>query len=206
MRNVVSRIRVSQLGCIRMLCSLVVFALMSGSQAMAQENLSVAGQFGFTFQTETAPVLAVEVATEVMPMLDVYGTLGRMWDTLPGELKDLAEDVDSRFEISAPAFYGMGGVRVRLPVTLAFQPYGLFGIGFARLSGKVEFDGEDITDDFLDITGMDEDELRSTEFAFELGGGATMPLGPGFVDVGYRLMRVSETNISRIYGGFGVQF
>lgn len=191
----------------RMFSFLSAIALIGPQVALAQERVTVAGQVGVTFQAETAPVLAGEVGVNIAPFLQIYGTLGRMHDTLPSELQDVIDFFDSRLDISIPTLYGIGGVRAMVPAG-PVRPYGIFGAGFARLSGKIEFDGEDVTDEVSDLAGLDDDDLRSTEFAFELGGGAMIPLGAVFVDAGYRYMRITgvDLNVSRVYGGVGVRF
>lgn len=191
----------------KMFSFLTVMALICASPALAQDRGSVAGQVGVTFQAETALVLAGEVSGQVLPMLQIYGTVGRMEDALPSELQDVFDFFDSRLDVSIPTVYGIGGVRVIAPAG-PIRPYGVFGAGFARLSGTIEFDGEDVTEEVLDLIGLDEDGLRSTELAFELGGGVTIPLGAAFVDAGYRYMRITgeDLNVSRAYAGVGVRF
>ena len=127
-----------------------VMALICAQSALAQDRGSVAGQVGVTFQAETALVLAGEVSGQVLPMLQIYGTVGRMQDTLPSELQDLIDFVDSRLDFSIPTVYGIGGVRAVAPAG-PIRPYGVFGAGFARLSGAIKFDGEDVTEEFVDL-------------------------------------------------------
>lgn len=189
--------------------SLLLFSMMviGAVPALAQDRGSVGAQVGVTFQAETAAVFAGEVAANLSPMLQIYGTVGRMQDAMPSELQDLVDVFDSRVDVSIPALYGVGGVRVMSPAG-AIRPYGVFGAGFARLSGKIEFDGRDFTDEVIALAGLDESDFKSTEFAFELGGGAMIPVGAAFVDAGYRYMRITgaDFNVSRVYAGVGVRF
>lgn len=177
----------------------------SVAPASAQDRGSVAGQFGVTFQSETAPVFAGEVSFNVAPLIQVYGTVGRMQDALPSDFQDVVDFIDPRIDASLPTTYLLGGVRAIFPVG-AVRPYGLFGVGMAHLSGDFEFNGQDITDDVEFELGED---LSSNEFAFELGGGVLFDVTPSvFIDGGYRYMRITgaDLNVSRVYGGVGFKF
>lgn len=184
---------------------LIVFATVG--TAAAQERGLIGGQVGVTFQANTAPFIAAEVAGHVTPALQIYGTVGRLQDILPGEIQDLLAFIDDRLDASAPAVFAVGGVRGVAPRG-AVRPYGLGGAGITHLSGKIEFDGRDVTALGLAVAGFDEDELETTELAFELGGGVLIPFGSAFLDAGYRFLRLidSEVNVSRAYVGFGYAF
>lgn len=190
---------------IRFSIGALAFSLVGALAApAAAQGPSVAGQFGVTFQSETAPVFGAEVDVPVAPAVSIYGTIGRMQDAMPGEIHDFLDDFAPGFDASIPTVYGIGGVRVGVPAG-PVRPYGVFGAGFARLSADIEVLGVDITDEVEDAFG----DLSSTEFAFEVGGGVTVPVGERtFVDAGYRYMRVTDVdvNVSRIYGGFGFRF
>ncbi len=171
----------------------------------AQDRGSIAGHVGVTFQSETATVFAGEFTARVAPLVEVYGTVGRMQDAMPSVIQDVIDVFDTGLNASMPALYGVSGVRVGLSTGSA-RPYVLAGAGIAHLGGTFEYLGQD-------ITGLVEDELgfslTSNEFAFELGGGVIIPAGSrGFVDAGYRYMRITgaDMNTSRVYGGVGIRF
>jgi hypothetical protein len=69
-----------------------------------------------------------------------------------------------------------------------------------------EADLGEVLDDLVDEGFLDEDDVKGTEFAFEVGGGVSIPAGRALMDVGYRFMRINDVNVSRFVGGFGVRF
>lgn len=183
-----------------------LFALVAAVRPVAaQDRGTVAGQVGVTFQSETAAVFGGEFGVAVAPMLHIYGTVGRMQDALPNDIQDVIDLIDDRVNLSLPAVYAMGGARAIMPSGPA-RPYVVFGAGLAYVGLRAEFNGIDITDDVEDELGED---LTTSEFAFELGGGLMIPAGSrAFVDAGYRYTRINgvDINVSRVYGGFGVRF
>jgi len=182
----------------------VLFLAAVASPAAAQ-RLTLAGQLGTTVQGASAPVFAGEVGIGLLPGASIYGTFGRMNDALPSEVADVFGGLDPIVDVSMPATYGMGGLRIALPAG-PIRPYGVGGIGFARFSANVEVFGFDITNLVEDEIGF---ELSTNQFAWELGGGVMVSLGSNaFLDAGYRYMRVNvaDFDISRVYGGLGVRF
>jgi hypothetical protein len=188
---------------VSVLLSSLLFAF---SAPAAAQRLTIAGQVGTTFQIETAPVFAGEVGIGLVPGVSIYGTLGRMQDVTPSGVADLLDGLGDFVDFSIPAVYGVGGVRVGLPVGVV-RPYGVAGIGFARLSANAEVLGFDVTNLIEDQIGL---ELETNELAYELGGGVMFSLGPNaFLDAGYRYMRINslvDFDVSRVYGGLGVRF
>lgn len=182
---------------------LALFALPSLS--FGQDRGFVAGQVGVSFQSETAPVFAGEFGGNIVPSVAIYGTVGRMQDALPNDIQDVLDLISAGIDASIPTFYGMGGVRAGAP-TGPVRPYGVFGVGIAHLSAKIEYLGRNITSLIEDELG---ESLTSNELAFEFGGGVMIPAGSkGFVDAGFRYTRINgaDINVSRVYGGFGVRF
>lgn len=112
------------------------------------------------------------------------------------------------FEASAPAFFGTAGVRYLIPTGAAARPYVLGGLGFANIALKIEeVDLGDVTEDLVDEGYLDDDHIN--KLAVEAGGGVMFNAGAGFVDVGYRFMKLintDEVNISRAYVSIGVRF
>jgi hypothetical protein len=178
----------------------------------------IGGHVGATFGTEAAPFFAGEVAGNITRDLQIYGTVGRMNNVLPSSVQDDLDDVSAfltaltgvrwDFEATAPAFFGVGGVRYLVPTGGAARPYALGGVGFGAISLKVEeVDLGDITDDLVSDGYLDDDAIN--KLAFEFGGGVLVPFGRAYVDVGYRFMKfvdAEDVNISRAYAGFGVTF
>jgi hypothetical protein len=201
------------------LAAIVILLLGTPHMVTAQDMRGlVGGRIGTTFGTEAAPFFAGEVAGNVARDLQIYGTVGRMNNVLPGSVQDELDDVSSLltaltrvrwdFEATAPAFVGTGGVRYLIPIRAAARPYAMGGIGFGNIRLKVkEVDLGDVTDDLIDEGYLDDDTI--TKLAFEFGGGAIVPFGRVYVDVGYRFMKfvdAEDVNISRVYAGFGVTF
>ena len=186
--------------------------------ASAQERGLVGGQFGMTFGTETAPFFVGEVAGHVSRDLQIYGTVGRMNNVLPSSVQDTLDDVSAlltlltrvrwEFEASAPTFFGTAGVRYLVPTGAAARPYVQSGIGFANIALTVEeIDLGDVTDDLVDEGYLDDDKIN--KLGIEFGGGVIIGAKSMFLDVGYRFMKLLDTddvNISRAYGGIGVRF
>jgi opacity protein-like surface antigen len=184
--------------------ALLVSFVVSGD-ALAQDRGFVAGQVGVTFQSETAAVFGGEFGGNVTPAIAVYGTVGRMQDALPNDVQDVLDILGTDVEASIPTLYAMSGIRAGAP-TGAIRPYGVFGAGIAHLGATINYLGRDVTALVEDEIG---ESLTSNEFAFEIGAGVMVPAGSkGFVDAGYRYMRITgaDINVSRLYGGFGVRF
>lgn len=175
------------------------------ADAFAQDRGFVSGQVGVTFQSETAAVFGGEFGGYVTPAIAVYGNAGRMQDALPNDIQDVLDILGTGVDASIPTFYAMGGVRAGAP-TGSIRPYGAFGAGIAHLGANINYLGHDITALVEDEVG---ESLTSNEFAFEIGAGVMIPAGSkGFVDAGYRYMRITgaDINVSRLYGGIGVRF
>lgn len=190
----------------RFVVILSLFATLIGVAAPASaQNLTLAGQFGTTFQSETAPVFAAEVGIGLIPGLSLYGTFGRMQDVTPGDVANVFDALNPVVDVSIPALYGIGGIRIAAPAG-PIRPYGVAGVGFARLSADVDVFGIDITNLIEDQIGFG---LDANELAYELGGGLMFSVGPAaFVDAGYRYMRLNASgfDVSRVYGGIGLRF
>lgn len=173
----------------------------------------VVGRSGVTFGTRTAPLVGVEVGRHVAPFLQVYGSFDWHRDISPGIVEDLSElisdiagaDVNYR----SPSFTAVGGLKVIAPRG-AIRPYGIGGVGYGRVNGTVEVEGEDVTG-LLDEFGLlDRDDISFNKVLFEVGGGVSAASGRLYVDIGYRFRKFLQTgvpiNMSGVYAGAGVGF
>lgn len=171
------------------------------------------GRGGVTFGTRTAPLLGVEFGGQVAPMLQVYSSFDWHRDIAPGFVEDIGDlvsyIVDADVDYRLPAFTGVGGVKVIAPRGTV-RPYGLGGFGFGRVTGKVEIEGDDVTD-ALDVLGyLDKDDITFTKALFEIGGGVAFSNGRLYADISYRFRKFLQTgepiNMSGVYAGVGVGF
>jgi opacity protein-like surface antigen len=195
-----------------------IVLLFSGASAHAQDIRGfVGGQFGATFGTEAAPFFAGEVGANVTRDLQIYGTVGRMNNVLPSSIQD---DLDAAaavisilyrasvdLDATAPAFFGIGGVRYLVPTGTAARPYALGGVGFSSVTVNAKVAVNGVTLDLAEAGYLDDE--RFNKLAFEFGGGVFVPFGRTYLDVGYRFMKLvdaEDINISRAYAGFGVTF
>jgi opacity protein-like surface antigen len=173
----------------------------------------VIGRGGFTFGTRVAPLVGAEFGGQVAPLLQVYGSFDWHRDVAPTYLRDLAEliseltdvDVDARL----PAYVAMSGVKVTAPRGVV-RPYGLGGFGFARVEGRIEVEGDDVTGLLDELGAIDRDDLEFNKPLFEVGGGIAISKASLHVDVSYRFRKFLDTgepvNVSGIYAGVGVGF
>jgi opacity protein-like surface antigen len=195
-----------------------VMCVLAASAAQAQDRGYAQGMSGLTFQSEASGLFGGEFGVNVHRDVLIYGQVGRMLNILPKSVQDDLDDAaqeltfltGSRWEFDGkvPATYFGGGIKVLVPTGTAVRPYVLGGIGMANMKASIrEIDLGEILDDLVDAGFLDEDDVRGTQFAFELGGGLVIPVGARLqVDAGYRFMRISEVNVSRFVGGFGVRF
>jgi Outer membrane protein beta-barrel domain len=168
-----------------------------------------------TFGTETDRVVGGEVGVEATRNITVYGTAGKMQNIAPTSVKDLVDG--SGLTVKQPAFFGIGGVKYRIPTNSSVRPYVLGGGGIGSSKLKVSAAGiGDITDVTIAAAGLPQSEVKSTNFLFEAGGGIEIPVGPLYVDTGYRFNKFvgrndksvggDDANVSRAYVGVGYRF
>lgn len=192
--------------------------LVFASSVEAQNKGYVQGVGGLTFQSEVSGLVGGEFGVNVTPSVQIYGQVGRMINILPKSIQDDLDDAAQEltlltgdvweFDGKVPATYFGGGVKFLISTQAPVWPYVLGGVGFANMKGSIkEVDLGEILDDLVDAGYIDEDDVKGTEFAYEFGGGIVIPLGTRMqADAGYRFMRVSDINVSRFVGGFGVRF
>jgi hypothetical protein len=195
-----------------------VMCLLAASAAQAQDKGYVQGVGGLTFQSEISGLFGGEFGVNAHENIQIYGQAGRMLNILPKSVQDDLDDAGQtlslltgdrwEFDGKMPATYFGGGVKFLIPTRAAVRPYILGGIGVAHIKASVkEIDLGEILDDLVDEGFIDEDDVRGTKFAFEVGGGVAIPLGARVqLDAGYRFMRISEANVSRFAGGLGFRF
>jgi hypothetical protein len=196
------------------ICAFVI--VLSAAVAHAQDRGCVVGVGGLTFQSEVSGLFGAEFGAAVAPNVLVYGQVGRMINILPKSVQDDLDDAAQtltlltgdrwEFDGKVPATYFGGGVKFLFPTAAPVRPYVLGGVGLAHMKASItEVDLGEVLDDLVEGF-LDEDEVKGTEFAFEFGGGLSIPAGRALLDVGYRFMRINEVNVSRFVGGFGVRF
>jgi opacity protein-like surface antigen len=201
----------------------VAALLLSGSPALAQSfqpRAYVAGMSGVTFGTERDATFGGEFGANVTDHVQVYGHVSRMRNTLPTyvntELELLSEEMSQEtglpwsFQAKAPAWLGVGGLRLSVPTRGIARPYMLGGFGFGRVNMKVtEVDLGDVTDTLIQSGFITTEDLRMTKALVELGGGVQFPVGHLYFDGGYRfskLLDADDFNTSRAYFGIGARF
>jgi outer membrane protein with beta-barrel domain len=180
----------------------------------------VAGIGGMTFGTETSTLFGGEVGVGVTPSLTVYGTAGRMQNIAPKYVNDTLDAFSGlltlstgdlySFKANAPTFFGIGGVKYRIPTSGSVRPYVLGGAGVGSVKVNVsERTLGNITDILVSEGVFNESDFKKTSFVFETGGGVEIPVGAIYVDAGYRFGRfvqVEDANVSRAYAGVGYRF
>jgi opacity protein-like surface antigen len=188
--------------------AVVVVLIAFASSASAQDRGFFAGLANVTFQSTTAPGAGVEGGINAGNLLRIFGAINWFQDITPADVQDDLDDLGLGIEVTTPATTFMGGVRVG-PGDGPFRPYAVAAAGMAHVSGKIEVNGRDVTNELEDEIG---EPLSSNEFVFEFGGGIEIRVGEkAFIDTGYRYMRISAdegegVNVSRVYGGFGLRF
>lgn len=173
----------------------------------------VIGRGGVTFDTQTAPLAGVEVGGNLTSYLQAYGSFDWHRDVLPREIDDItgliSAIVGTDIDLRAPAYVAMGGLKVIAPRGRV-RPYGLGGVGYGRVNGKVEVEGEDVTGLLDELGALDRDDIEFNKLLFEVGGGIAASTGPLYIDIGYRFRKFLDTgepvNVSGVYAGAGVGF
>jgi len=168
---------------------------------------------GLTFGTQTAPLVGIEAGGRIAPFLQAYGSFDWHRDISPSLVDDIGgligdivgADVNFRF----PSYTLIGGVKVIAPRGVV-RPYGLSGLGYGRVNGTIEVEGEDVTGLLDELGYLDRDDINFNKALFEVGGGVSFSNGPVYVDVGYRFRKFLDTgapiNVSGVYAGVGVGF
>jgi hypothetical protein len=188
--------------------SVPAFAQTQPPQSGPATSGYLAGIGGLTFGTESDKLFGGEIGVEASPNLTVYGTLGRMQNIAPKSVKEAFDG--SGLSAKYPAFFGIGGLKYRVPTNSSVRPYVLAGGGLGSTKLKVTADGiGDVTDGFVALAGLEQSEVKATRFVYEMGGGLEIPVGPMYIDTGYRFgkfIALEDANVSRAYAGIGYRF
>jgi len=192
-----------------------LFAQERGQQSDWQNAAGyVTGMGGFATATgNTTGDVLIEGGVRVLPHVMVFGDAGQFHNLQT----DLQPTISTTTSLAAnqglalsgsgtlPAWYGLGGVRVEMPVSRLFLPYVLGGAGAARLNPTPQFNygagampdgsipsvGQNVTA-AIAATGLYTPPATSTAFMFTAGGGVAMQvLSRWIVDVGYRYSRIA---------------
>ena len=195
-----------------------VVALLIATSSHAQDKGYVQGVGGLTFQSEISGLFGGEVGVNITRDVQIYGQVGRMINILPKSIQDDLDDAAQsltvltgdrwQFDGKIPATYFGGGVKLLIPTGARVRPFVTAGVGAATMKASIkEIDLGEILDDLIDEGFIDEGDVRGTEFAFEFGGGLSIPVGVRMqIEGGYRLMRISSINVSRFVGSVGIRF
>jgi hypothetical protein len=180
----------------------------------------VAGIGGMTFGTESDTLFGGEVGVETSRNITIYGTMGRMQNVAPNYVNNEIDVINAdltastgevwNFKAKAPTLFGIGGVKYRVPTNSSVRPYVLGGAGFGSINIKVtEPHFGDVTDALIAEGSFTQSDFKATKFLVEMGGGLEIPVGPMYVDTGYRFGKfvgVEDANVSRAYAGVGYRF
>jgi opacity protein-like surface antigen len=206
----------------RPMCLGVILCALTAVPASAQnERGFVRGLGGVTFGTaETSTIFGGGGGVNVGRSLQITGELGRISDVLPEDLRDQLDFISAlvslqfgvpvRVDATAPAFYGLGGVRYTMPAG-RIRPFAEAQGGFARITFDIDAEvaGIDASREIEDEANLD----SVTEFLLGLGGGVTLPVTDRVaIDIGYRYGRIFTEdpvviNTNAVYGAvrFSIQ-
>jgi hypothetical protein len=188
------------------------FAQSQPPQSGPATGAYLAGVGGLTFGNgaETDKVYGGEIGVEATRNLTVYGTLGHMQNIASKSVQDTLDG--SGLTAKYPATFGIVGLKYRLPSNSSVRPYVLGGGGVGHTKLKMTAAGiGDVTDAFVAGAGLDQssDDVKATKFMYEMGAGLEIPVGPIYVDAGYRFGKfvdLEDASISRAYVGLGYRF
>jgi len=174
-----------------------------------RSDASVGGELGYTWTDEWQLVFEV----------------GRMDNVATSALDDRAQIIGRAIGASVStvqaATYFDAGLKYRLAPRGTWRPYGMLGLGAARVKNEANFsvNGNDVTnrlDQFRVQLGSDLSG-SVTKFFLTIGVGANRPFGKRyFVDLSYRYGRIfaksgaieddTGVNTQRVQGGVGIRF
>jgi opacity protein-like surface antigen len=208
------------LACAIVCLSVPAFAQTQPPQPGPARGGYIAGIGGLTFGNESDKLYGGEIGVDATRNLTVYGSLGRMQNIAPKSVNDTLDVYNAlltlatgdvwEFKAKAPTFFGIGGLKYRVPTNSSVRPYVLGGAGIGSVKVHVtEARFGDITDALLAEGTLDQSDVKATKFLVEMGGGVEIPVGPMYVDTGYRFGKfvgLEDTNISRAYVGIGYRF
>jgi Outer membrane protein beta-barrel domain len=117
-------------------------------------------------------------------------------------------------KVTLPSLYGILNGRWVFEGQHRYRPYGLFGLGIARVSPHTKFNlnGTDITGsiDQYGVTLGNDLDGATTHFALNVGAGVLVPYGNWYGHAGYRLTTIftdhGASPVNRINFGVGRRF
>ncbi len=148
------------------------------TRAEAQEKGFILGEVGLTFAESTNGLFGAQVGVSVTPNLQVVGTVEYMADVLTGELSEflrLAGRVgNANISGKLPATYAGVGLRFHFRTQGNVQPFVQFEGGMGKTDPQLTIikDGQDITDQVPEASGLDE-----TNGAIALSAGIRVDFG-----------------------------
>ena len=163
---------------------------LDGFGAVRMDHLASLGESSFPVD------FGGRVSFDVVPAVQVFGEFGRIGSVLP----PLVETglAFSRFDLTASAFYGEGGVRLLAAPRSAVSPYveGTAGVAHLRFGTT----GLGSTTDALIRAALNLVDTRDPLFG--VGGGLLFQGGPLHLDVGYRYKRImANSALGSVLGG-----
>jgi opacity protein-like surface antigen len=215
----------------RMIVAVLVGALALGGVAHAQSAPApsrggyVAAVGQSAFGNVTSQAFGAEVGVNLLERVQVFLEGSHVNDTAPASLGENAQAIanflssaqasPASFQAKQPVSFVLAGVRVLGPRSGSLQPYGLGGVGVARVSKNVTFalGGQDVTTTLTHYGVVLGSDLAGDETKpmIGFGGGVLWHQGPRFVvDLQYRYGRVLATgqgiSINRAGVGLGLSF
>jgi opacity protein-like surface antigen len=196
----------------------------AGAQQSAPRGY-VQGLAGSATASVTDSLFGGGAAIRVTDRIDAFGEMGRLrngiWKALDTEVSEAGDAIRRQvgsqfgteasvdFDARVPAWYGVGGARLRGPRLGPLSTYGEAGIGFARLRPEVHLtiDGVNLNDEAGRLLALDEER---SEVMSAVGAGISFRL-LRFVRLegGYRYSRIhgdQPVNVNRVHAGVGYAF
>jgi opacity protein-like surface antigen len=182
---------------------------------------------GATFGHKSDSSLGGEIGYEKSDTLEPFFEIGRMGNVATSGLDDRAQiigrAIGGTVSTAQKATYFDAGVRYHIAPRGMWRPYGLLGLGAARVSTETHFtvNGTELTDQqLLDEFGVQLGTDLSgsvTKFFLTFGLGADVPFAKRYVaDFSYRYGRIfarsgaiegdSGVNTQRVQAGIGIRF
>jgi len=174
-----------------------------------KSDSSVGGELGYTW-------------TDERQLFFEFGRMGNVATSAVDERAQfIARAIGASASVAQKATYFDAGLKYRLAERGKWRPYGLLGLGLARVKTQSNFsvNGNDVTNQ-LDQFGVQLGSDLSgsvTKFFLTVGVGANVPFGRRYLaDLSYRYGRIfgrggaieddAGINTQRVQGGVGIRF
>jgi len=179
---------------------------------------------GVAIAHRTGGEIAGEAGARVWKNLDASLEIGWFSDAANSERTRLATPLTDYLtattgqpasaKVTLPSLYGILNGRWVVEGQHRYKPYGLFGLGIARVSPHTKFNlnGTDITGsiDQYGLTLGNDLDGATTHFALNIGAGVLVPYGNWYGHAGYRLTTIftdhGTSPVNRINVGVGRRF